>query len=780
MVAPPPFRMQTRGRENIKAPVKYDGLVAYDHPEEAHYRPTVAQRRSLGYRGKVVEFNPNLPPAAFPTLELGQRRESDAPVVNHTEMCATTVEQTNRYLPCEMHRSAYSTPNTSTFDSNTFRCSQFSNSATQDPTPNTEFQTKTQEVTGNMGILALPRSAPVILQSAYLMEKKWSGQGCKGWDTSNNLQNPVYADNVKIMKRFDRRTEEDWNVAEMETSDEEGSSGPITLNGTNTQRSPEALGRLWEEIPVALKMDLVDIMEDIFLSRTEAMHRLRLNGGQRQKLLDLLDRREEQAVVEDEAAASLRTETMRILLSRSGEELKRVTQTGFRQLLKEGLYKSIGEDDYYTATSADLSRAKEYLRCCGQQPGLLDHWTSALSSGSIHAGLDSVESVYQPDTAARRVPSRSQGVLELAPATRQSLPKEVSTINSSILVQPSSQVAMLKNSFTNNLPSISQHSLPLPQLPKPIISPDPSTTKTHQCSNFDLPRASDIQTPLPTPEVLSTPKSNRPPNTQPFHGQPANGNHEGHTDEEEPPPKKRHVSGPKRKSVSFAPTPSPSSDTKSNNTESVPKAAAERTRRKTTIPASTAAPVATMVAPPPTGSPRNPSISAPLNSAPARRTSMTAPPKPTSSNPSINKNNTTPHQPPPPTKSPPPTAAPASPAEANVPRQSKSTAPIPPSHTMADRRNPKTPAPKAPAPASKATAPKASALKAPAAKKAPATNRKKAAATTPALPKATGNEKGKFASRKAVKAGGGGGSAENGPGNDDGQWTRSGYVKGRS
>lgn len=769
MVAPPPFRMQTRGRENIKAPVKYDGLVAHDNSEEELYRPTVAQRRSSGYRGKVIEFNPNLPPAAFPTLKLGQRRESNAPVVNYTEMRDTTVEQTNRYLPCEMHRSAYPTPNTSTFNPNTFRCSQFRNSATQDPTLNTDFQTlyKTQEMTGNMGILALPRSAPITPQSAYLMEKKWSGQGWKGWDTSNNLQNPVYADNVKIMKRFDTRTEEDWNIAEMETSDEEGPSGPITSNGASTQRSPEALGQLWGAIPVALKMDLVDIMEDFFPSRTEAMHRLRLNGGQKQKLLDLLDKREEQAAVEDEAAASLRTETMRILLSRSGEELKRVTQTEFRQLLKEGLYKSIGENDYYTTTSADLSKAKEYLRCCGQQPGLLDHWTSALGLGPIHAALDSVESVYQPDTAARRVPSDSQGVLELPPATRQSLPKEVSTIKSSILVQPSSQVAMLNNSFTNNLSRISQHSLPPPQLPRPVVSPDPSTTTAHQHNNLDLPRASDIQTPLPTPEILPTPVSDHPPNAQPFRGQPANGSHEGHTDDEEPPPKKRQVSAPKRKSVSFAPTPTPSSNTKSNNTVSLPKAATKRTRRKTTIPASTTAPVATMVAPSPAGSPKPPPIIAPLNSAPAttaRRNSMAAPPKPTSSNPSNNSNNTTPHRPPPPTKSPPPTAAPAPTAQANVPRQSKSTAPIPPSHTMADGRIPKTPAPNAPAPASKAptskaTAPKASALKVPAVKKAPATNRKKAA--TPALPKAAGKEQGKFASRKAAK-GGGGGIDENG------------------
>lgn len=739
MVAPPPFRMQTRGRENIKAPVKYDGLVAHDNSEEELYRPTVAQRRSSAYRGKVIEFNPNLPPAAFPTLELGQRRESNAPMVNYTGMRDMTTEQTNRYLPCEMHRSAYPTPNTSTFYQTSLRSPQFRNSAS-----------------------TVLRSAPITPQSAYLMEKKWSNQGWKGWDTSNNLQNPVYANNLKTMKRLDARTEEDWNIAEMETSDEEGSSARhITSNGASTRLSPEALGQLWEELPVALQVDLVDIMEDLFPTRTDAMQRLRLNGPQWQTMLDLLDKRDEQTAAEDAAASSLRSETMRILLSRSGEELKRVSQTGFRHLLQEGLFKSAGGEDYYSITSTELSKAKKYLRCCGHQPELLDHWTSALGPGPAFAAMDRVKNINQPDSPARIVLSENQALPEAVFSTGSVL-TEASTTKSSISVEPSIQADMLNSSHCTGIPSAtSKHSLLPPQLPRSIVSPDPSTTTTRQ----NLPRASDIQTPLPTPEILlPTPVSAHPQKAQTFDKQPAD---EGRNDKEEPPPKKRQVSTTKRKSVSFAPAPTPPPNTKGNNTASMAKAATKSTRRKTITPASTPVPVATMIPLSPAALPIPPPDSAPPNPAStttARRNSMAAPPKPTppnSANGSDN-NNTTSHEHPT-HANPTPATNPAPNAQVNNSRRKKSTAPIPSPYNIASGRFPKTPALKAPAPApkvstSKVGMPKTAAPKGLAVKKGTITTRRKS--STPAVSKGAGKEQGKFASSRATKGGSGGGRTD--------------------
>ncbi len=744
MVSPPPCRMQTRGRESIRAPKKYDGLVAHDNSEEEIYQPTLAQRRSLAYRGKVIEFNPNLPPAAFPTLELGQRRDNSTPILNQNAMRDPPVEQNNRNLPCEMHRSAYSTLNTSTFNTTALHSSEFNRYAVQTPSLDTDLLRNHPDVSDGMETPVSPRSAPITPLSAYPMAMKRSSQGEERWNTNSELQNPVYANNMEILKRLDARTEEDWNIAEMETSDDGEPSGrPVLSNRARSYLSPTALSQLWEGLPVALKMDLVDVMKDLFPSGTEAMQCLHHNGPQRQKMLDLLDKRDEQIAAEDEAAASLRSETKRILLSRSGEELKRVTQSGFRQLLQGGLYTSIGEVDYYTITRKELSKAKEYLRCCGQKPELLDHWTSALGARATYATSDSAENINQPDSLLPHGPNNNQARPQILHSTMPTPPKEVSAVASRVSMQPSLNIAMLNNSQCADSPSrTSQRSFIPQQLPRPFLPPDPSLSRLPQDNVSELPKASDYQTPRPTPEILAAiPAPGHPTNPQALDKGLTNG---GGEDDEGPPSKKRQVSTNKRKSVAFATTSTSPTNTKPNNPMSAPKATTKTTRRKATTPASTIAPVAPVILHQPAASLTPlPSSAAPKSTAATtlKKYSMSPPPNPTLSN--TSNHTTPPAQPPMITNQPAPTTA-LAPAPSNQPkdpRRRKSTAPIPPS-IIADR----------PPPKPEASKPAARPKTAPTPKKPAPTNKKTTAA--PTISKVAGKEQGKFAARNAANGGG--------------------------
>lgn len=627
MAPPPPFKMQTRGRANIKAPQKYEGLIEHNDSEEELYRPPTGPRRFSAYRGKVFDFNPELAPAAFPTIGFGQRRADIAPAVRDETMRNALTDQTNRNLPCEMHRPARSTLNTLTFDTSKVRNERLGSSFTQNQPIGIGFKKSrnVHQLIDDMGVSAFPRSASSSPHDVHPLERRRSSQEDTRLDTTNNLYNPAYAHTLETMMRLDAREQKDLIMAEMETSDEEDkSSGPVAENGTLKHRSRESLHKLWEELPVALKIDLVDIMADLFPS-TEVMQRLHLNSSQRQEMLDLVDRRDAQIGTEDEATATLRDETLRILLSRSGEELKRVTQTGFRKMLEEGLYRTREGDDYYTATRAEIAKAQEYLKCCGQKPELLDHWKRAL--GSVP---DGGKDVNGHDSSVQQALNGPQALSEVL-SSKENPSKAAFPTKSSILIQPTPQAAASKNLVGNPLSDV-QHMGPSPHLPATLISLDPSTSASNQYRAHTVSKACQMQTPLPTPSILE-PKAvpDHLPRAQTSKN-PTTGGNPGSG--EEPPPKKRQVSTTttdRRKSASAAPN--SVSPTNQNKTEliSALKATTKSNKGETTIASSAAASTLNKRfshAPPECTSPPS-NISAPKPSATstAKQTSMAARPK---------------------------------------------------------------------------------------------------------------------------------------------------------
>ena len=462
-----------------------------------------------------------------------------------------------------------------------------------------------------------------------------STQGEQRWDTkSNNMSNPVYANNVRIMQQLGARTEDDWNIAEMETSDEEEASA---RNGASTsariRRSPQEMVQLWDELSVAFKLDLLDIMEQAYETRAEAMQGLHLNAIQCQELLHHLEEQNGQIDAEDKAIESLQSETRRILLSRSGEQLKNVTQTGFRNMLEEGLYQVRGSD-YYTATSAEIAKATEYLSYCGQEPELLGHWISVMGTS-----VDGANGGNPQDSTIKRFPNGDKLVSERVSSVGHSFPEAAFPTKTSIPVQQSSRGTTINTSqIIGNFPVEPQYLAPPSQLSISLTPPNSVVRPLDLHKPADVPRTSEMQTPNITPDSLVPPQASINPESVPASGKPAvKDDSEGN---EEPPPKKRAVPANNRKL--------PQAGSILINTVSAPKASTKSRRRVTFTPTSTVAPggkkddstpmtasinsLSNDATPPATASPT------------ARRKSMAPPPKPTPS--SFANDNTASTQPP--------------------------------------------------------------------------------------------------------------------------------------
>ena len=66
-------------RSSIKTPQKYDDLDYQDHnQEEVHQRTPHPEKKIIAYTGPIVEYNPNLRPAVFPTIPLDQEIDEEA------------------------------------------------------------------------------------------------------------------------------------------------------------------------------------------------------------------------------------------------------------------------------------------------------------------------------------------------------------------------------------------------------------------------------------------------------------------------------------------------------------------------------------------------------------------------------------------------------------------------------------------------------------------------------------------------------------------------------
>lgn len=156
-------------RKKVKRPQRYEPEI--DDAGRERYIPPL--NRPI-FRTPFVEYNPNMRPAAFPTLDHAQTAPSE-------QDDATTLSDMKSGQQAD----------TVSIAERTLSQTNMAKSKTSAPT---EARTE-------------------ITPASAVEDENLAASNCH--------QNPVYASNLQLSQKWRQRTEHDWNIQEMETSDEE-------------------------------------------------------------------------------------------------------------------------------------------------------------------------------------------------------------------------------------------------------------------------------------------------------------------------------------------------------------------------------------------------------------------------------------------------------------------------------------------------------------------------------------------------------------------------------
>ena len=193
--------MRLRDRDALKTPQRYDNVDYEDrHLNEA--RQQSGEPESLNaYRGPVIEYNPNLRPAVFPTIPLDQEVDESLftpPEVNLQNAPLQHPQRATRTSQPEDVGSSHQ----SDASSHTLRASPSSDSEM--------FSFSSTDDRWSRELNRDINTSPLGPSSPKMPAKPDVGIGSKVWN-----------DNMKKLDKLSKRTETDWNIAEMETSEED-------------------------------------------------------------------------------------------------------------------------------------------------------------------------------------------------------------------------------------------------------------------------------------------------------------------------------------------------------------------------------------------------------------------------------------------------------------------------------------------------------------------------------------------------------------------------------
>ena len=397
-------RKRLRDRKKIKAPTRYeDAYIDSPSPrqdsseesesiseiEEENYKtpgPRKPNAKKSAFRGKVIEYNPNLPPAAFPTL--------DHPDYVHN----------GGNIPFNLvsHLSGSRSRNAS---------QSHSESSTPDPLGRDCPSEDTDVIGQNPAtILATADSTPGIqsLKQMSAHEQKRSRTSTPssiyGEPTDNGPRNSTWLSNMARMEEAGRMSDLERNMLDMETSDEEDAA----TRPAKIARSHSSVEfPTWDELTVAHKLDLADAIGELNPDGTdvfEVMDQLRLSVSQKEELTELLIERQDRAATEAANQQNFLEKTKAVLL-----QGRHLSQSAFHQMAEENLYRTIS-DNISLTNLRELKKARAYLRNCGFDAALADQgWdVSSIPNAPVgtmprRAQRKAKESL--PNTAAQAPPS---------------------------------------------------------------------------------------------------------------------------------------------------------------------------------------------------------------------------------------------------------------------------------------------------------------------------------------------------------------------------------------
>ena len=195
-------------RKTIKQRTFYDDKDYRDpHQDEVH-RPTPQPSKEPTYKGEVIEFNPNLRPAAFPTIPLNQVIEESV------KEGGTHVGEARQTLPSWSKQRASFIPPTNAGD---LPNSIPSNNSQSYPVQQPSQESRSFDVSSMFTLLDHKEWSQKLANSPSRSRSRSSGRRVG----ASRPENSTYARNLNLMDKFDKRTDEEWVEAEMATSDEE-------------------------------------------------------------------------------------------------------------------------------------------------------------------------------------------------------------------------------------------------------------------------------------------------------------------------------------------------------------------------------------------------------------------------------------------------------------------------------------------------------------------------------------------------------------------------------
>lgn len=358
-------KRQLRNRKRIKAPRRFeDADIDTSSPrqeaeesseespelvEEIYKTPKPKQSKSKqpAYHGKVIEFNPNLPPAAFPTLDHPDYVHNGGTVAIDLESGLQNRE-----------------PKLADFDAiNTGLLDRGSHGEIFDPTEHQPTMTSTTPGFVRQG-------SPAVMQPSIRVQREPGASvpsTMYGEPTDNGPRNPIWVSNMARMEAAGKMSDLDRIALDMEDSDE-GDADARPAKVAKTTSIPEFPA--WDDLTAAHKLRLADVLAEpegeAPVNLTLVMHQLRLSSSQQMELVELLIQRNDRMERENANEQRLQDQTQRILLQ--GGHL---SQAAYHQLVERNIYGAIGEDDHHQSDDTEAKQARAYLRYCGFDPALV-------------------------------------------------------------------------------------------------------------------------------------------------------------------------------------------------------------------------------------------------------------------------------------------------------------------------------------------------------------------------------------------------------------------------
>ena len=470
-----------RNREKLTAPQRYEGRgndedsprpISYEVPssDDEVYAPVTKSSRSRKYRGKIVQYNPNLPPAAFPTLDIWRQE----PTSEYHDK-ATPSNDGSQDSASSAYNSAIeiTKPFPKSIHHSNRECMHFEDIGAIPPPP--EFWLKS--------LRARRERTPQVVVS----------------------DNPVWMAAAGDMS-------EPWEIErEMKTSEEDdGNKAP----GDYRRYSP------WDDLPVSLRLHIFDVFEERN-GESDTYLLLQLNRFQIAAFQDEVERQDRLLKEEEARLESCRNEMHHQLLTQQGH----ISEEMSHQWLEDRLYRYL--HDHETCTRGQMRAARRFVARLGLDPELIGcHWKSIEEKSSGNVGgadhppdeimvaspmpelFDLIPSYPLTHQMPMTRPDASNGASDDASGTSETSSSPI--IDPSLSDQqeemPHDERLTPGASQLVTLPSIRDDQLTVHNLS--VLTEDPSVPKNHISSRRPHPlrlssTAEDIDSPvLPTPASL--------------------------------------------------------------------------------------------------------------------------------------------------------------------------------------------------------------------------------------------------------------------------------------